>query len=437
MTSQSENDLLTRVGPGTPMGNLMRQYWLPACLASELVAGGDPLRLMLLGERLIAFRDGSGRIGVLDHRCPHRCASLFFGRNEEGGIRCVYHGWKFDAAGNCLEMPNLPADQEFRHKVKAPAYAVAERGGLVYVYMGDRAVAPPLPALEAMLCPPEETDLSARQRECNWLQALEGDIDTSHFSFLHTGKVDIGDIDPNHLERFQLIDRAPEYHVSTTDWGTMYTAYRPAEPGYTYYRYAHFAMPFWTLFPNGPLEDNVIAQCWVPMDDTHTMSFSFFWKRKTPGLGLLKTGDPIPFLERATPTLPNTTDWFGRWRPAANQSNDYLIDRDAQRTISYTGIAEVFTQDSAVTESMGAISDRTLEHLASSDRMIAVTRRRLLDAARALRDHGTVPPLVDNPQISSAARSGDLIAPAGLSWLDAYEQSLGRAQHPEFSQAAE
>jgi phthalate 4,5-dioxygenase oxygenase subunit len=437
MTSQSENELLTNVGPGTPMGALMRQYWLPACLSSELVADGDPLRLMLLGERLIAFRDSAGRVGVLDHRCPHRCASLFYGRNEEGGLRCVYHGWKFDTAGNCVDMPNLPADQDFRHKVRAKAYAVAERGGLVYVYMGERAVAPPLPALEAMLCPPDETDLTCRQRECNWLQALEGDIDTSHFSFLHTGKVEPGQIDPDHMDRFQLIDRAPEYHVSMTDWGTMYTAYRPAQPGRTYYRFAHFAMPFWTLFPNGPLADNIIAQAWVPMDDTHTMSFNFSWNRRTPPLSVMRTGEPIPYLDRATPAQPNTPDWFGRWRPVANQSNDYLIDREAQRTVSYSGIAGVFTQDSAVTESMGAIADRTLEHLAPSDRMITMTRRRLLDAVRALRDNGTVPPLVDDPRISSSARSGELIAPAGQPWLEAYEQTLGQALHPKFSEAAD
>jgi hypothetical protein len=288
-----------------------------------------------------------------------------------------------------------------------------------------------------MLCPSEEIEMNCKQRECNWLQALEGDIDTSHFSFLHTGKVDITDIDPGHLERFQLIDRAPEYHVQSTDWGTMYTAHRPADAGETYYRFAHFAMPFWTLFPNGPITDNIIAQAWVPMDDTHTMSYYISWKRRTPALGLLKTGDPIPYLDRATATLPNTTDWFGRWRPAANQDNDYLIDREAQRTFSYSGIAEVFTQDSAVTESMGAISDRTLEHLAPSDRMITMTRRRLIDAARALRDHGAVPPIVDDPEICIRARSGDLIAPADLPWLEAYEQTLRKALHPEFAKAAE
>src|SRR6516165_5090660 len=200
MTSHSENELLTRVGPGTPMGTLMRQYWLPACLSSELVADGDPLRVALLGERLIAFRDTGGKIGIFDHRCPHRCASLFYGRNEEGGLRCIYHGWKFDTEGNCLDMPNLPAEYDFREKVRAKAYRVAERNGLVFVYMGEREAAPPLPMLEAMLCPPGETELWARQRQCNWLQALEGDIDTSHFSFLHTGKVTIDDVDSNHLE---------------------------------------------------------------------------------------------------------------------------------------------------------------------------------------------------------------------------------------------
>jgi phenylpropionate dioxygenase-like ring-hydroxylating dioxygenase large terminal subunit len=437
MTTAAENELLTRVGPGTPIGNLMRQYWVPACLSSELNADGDPVRLMLLGERLIAFRDTAGRVGIFDHRCPHRCASLFFGRNEEGGLRCVYHGWKFDTEGNCLDMPNLPAEHDFREKVRAKAYRVVERNGLVFVYMGEREVAPPLPLLEAMLCPPEETELWARQRQCNWLQALEGDIDTSHFSFLHTGKVTIDDVDPNHLERFQYTDRAPRYQVKRTDYGTMYAAYRPATPGDTYYRFAHFVFPFWTLFPNGPLTDNVLVQGWVPMDDTHTMAFTFGWSRKTPVLSWNKKGEPLPLLDRVTETLPNTTDWYGRWRPVANKDNDYLVDRDAQRTVSYTGINGVFPQDSAVTEGMGEISDRTLENLAPSDLMIVVTRRRLLDAARALRDEGIVPPGVNNPEIAAAARSGDLIAPEDQPWLKAYEETLNEALHPSLPMAAE
>src|SRR6266436_5359370 len=357
MTSRSENELLTRIGPGTPMGTLMRQFWVPACLSSELIADGDPVRLAVLGEKLVAFRDSSGAIGILDHRCPHRCASLFFGRNEEGGLRCVYHGWKFDTEGNCLDMPNLPADQDFRGKIKARAYQVAERGGLVYVYLGEREMAPPLPAFEALLCPPEETLVTCRQRECNWVQALEGDIDPSHFSFLHTGAVKVADIDPNHSERFQVLHRAPRYQVQQTDWGIMYASVRPPDPGNLYYRYSHFAMPFWTMFPNGPLADNILAQAWVPMDDTHTMTFTALWKRKTPPLEFTKDGTRIPG-----------------------------IDRHSQRSDSFTGIWGVAPQDAAVTESMGEISDRTLENLAPSDRMIVLTRRRLVAAALALRD---------------------------------------------------
>ena len=150
MTNAIESQELTRVGPGTTMGALMREYWLPALKSSEVVTKGDPVRLMLLGEKLIAFRDADGRVGVMDHRCPHRCASLFYGRNEDGGLRCVYHGWRFDADGNCTDMPNLPADQDFREKVKAKAYKVTERAGLIWVYMGARAEAPPMPMIEAM-----------------------------------------------------------------------------------------------------------------------------------------------------------------------------------------------------------------------------------------------------------------------------------------------
>ena len=193
MTTAREGVELTRVGPGTAMGELMRCYWIPAALSSELERDGAPVRLMLLGEKLIAFRDSAGRVGVMDHRCPHRCASLFLGRNEEGGIRCVYHGWKFDVAGNCVDMPSLPPPG-FKEKVKAKAYKVVERAGVVWVYMGARAEAPPLPAFEILDMPEDEIRVSFIQRDCNWLQALEGEIDTSHFGFLHAGHVDPDDL---------------------------------------------------------------------------------------------------------------------------------------------------------------------------------------------------------------------------------------------------
>jgi phthalate 4,5-dioxygenase len=187
MLSREENELVSRVGPGTPMGGLMREYWLPAMLSSELPsADSDPVRVLLLGEQLIAFRDSSGRVGLIAHNCPHRGASLFFGRNEENGLRCVYHGWKFNVAGECVDMPNEPAESDFRNKVRAVAYPTMERGGVVWAYMGTRTEPPPLPDLEPNMRDDMDLSVYVSQQESNWLQVLEGDIDTVHAGFLHT-----------------------------------------------------------------------------------------------------------------------------------------------------------------------------------------------------------------------------------------------------------
>jgi phenylpropionate dioxygenase-like ring-hydroxylating dioxygenase large terminal subunit len=246
MVTREENEKLTRVGPGTPMGELMRRYWIPAAMSSELAADGAPLRLMLLGEELVAFRDSQGRVGILDHACPHRCASLFYGRNEEGGLRCIYHGWKFDVEGRCLEMANVPPHQDFKAKIRATAYKTAERNGVVWTYMGP-GEPPALPAIEATLLPAQAVTFNWMQRECNWLQVLEGDLDTSHVDFLHGGARTERVFAPDDPRRFGAINRSPEYEISETDWGTMYGAFRPADPGETYWRIAHFLFPFWTI----------------------------------------------------------------------------------------------------------------------------------------------------------------------------------------------
>jgi phthalate 4,5-dioxygenase oxygenase subunit len=430
MMSPQDNELLTRVGPGTAMGSLMRQYWLPACKSQELEAGGPPMRLLLLGEKLIAFRDSSGRVGIMDHRCPHRCASLFFGRNEPGGVRCVYHGWKFDVEGNCLEMPNVPPHQEFSQKVKAKAYKATERNGLVWAYMGPRAEAPPLPQIEATLLAEEEATIRCTQRESNWLQNLEGDIDTSHFGFLHLGMADLQEIDPANMHRFALINKAPEYYVAETEWGTMYGAYRNADRGEIYYRFAHFVFPFWTLYPDGSFEDHIVAQAWVPMDDTHTMNFNFTYKRSTLPLRTDKRGKTLPGLEPEFEYLPNSSDWHGRWRRKAGKANDFGIDRKLQATASFTGIKSVPLQDQAIIESMGDIVDRGFEHLAPSDKMVSRTRRRLMTAARALATEQIAPPAIDNPEICRTVRSGSFLAPAGLGWMEAYRSALKGAKSP-------
>ncbi len=430
MPTASDSETLTRVGPGTPMGQLMREYWLPACRSDELKANGPPLRLMLLGEQLIAWRDSDGRVGLMDHRCPHRRASLFFGRNEEGGLRCVYHGWKFDVTGKCLEQANVPDRFAAPGKTPVKAYLVEERNGLVWAYMGARKEAPPLPLLEATLLPDAEIRSFWVLRECNWLQSLEGDIDTSHVGFLHDGLLRPEELAENTIHRWAVTDRAPEYDVADMPWGTMYGAHRDASPGNTYYRFAHFAFPFWALIPPGAFGQYVVARGWVPMDDTHTMFISLSWKNNASTARVRNDGTLMPGTREPIQYLPRTTGWYGRWRPARNAGNDYGIDRDEQRDQSFTGIEGIHTQDTAVTESMGAITDHAGEHLTVSDLMIARTRQRLLRAVKALAADGTVPPGVDDPESYLGARSGDFVAPSSLTWREAYAAEIRKSVSP-------
>src|SRR4051812_6188259 len=252
MLSVEENELLCRVGAGTPMGGLMRQSWLRGFLSRGVPErDSDPRRIMLLGEKLIAFRDTSGQVGLIQNHCPHRGASLFFGRNEEAGLRCVYHGWKFSVDGTCVDMPNEPAESDFKQKVKAVAYPCVERNGLIWTYMGPRQSPPLLPDLEANNLPDGEYNVSAVQRECNYLQGLEGDIDTSHFGFLHFGAAEPESAEPGTFQYYALKDRTPRYQVVETEFGCMYSAFRPADPGQLYHRIALFLFPFWTMIPTG------------------------------------------------------------------------------------------------------------------------------------------------------------------------------------------
>ena len=436
MTTASEGAELTQVGPGTVMGHLMRQYWLPALMSSELERDGPPTRLMLLGEKLIAFRDSAGRVGVMDHRCPHRCASLFLGRNEEGGLRCLYHGWKYDVAGNCLDMPSVPEHQDFKHKVKARAYRTVERAGLVWVHMGDRAEAPPLPGFEILDMPEDEINVSLIQRDCNWLQALEGEIDTSHFGFLHGGHVDPDDVPESDPFYYTITNRAPQYHVSDAPWGTQYAGYRAAGPGRTYWRFANFLFPCWSQAPNGEFQSHMHARGWVPLDDGHTMFVFIWWKHARSAQSLpqpaFKDGRPIGGTGRSgLKFLPNTTEWLGRWRMAMNEGNDWGMDRAAQRSNAiYSGIDGIHLQDQAITESMGPITDHGFEHLSPADQMITRTRRRLLLAARSLRDEGRLPPGVADGSLYRGARSGYFTSIDQSPWQQVYASTLAAAVHP-------
>ena len=433
----NDNEILTRVGPGTPMGELMRQYWIPALMSSELRCDGPPLRLKLLGEELVAFRTTSGKVGIMDHHCPHRRTSLFFGRNEEDGIRCVFHGWKFDAAGNCLDQPNVPPQLGAAYRVTAKAYRTTEQVGIIWVYMGRRAEPPPLPRFPAFDLPQDRLSVWCEQRACNYLQPIEGELDTSHAGFLHMGQASRGThANTSYGASLDVENRAVEYKVLDTDVGLIAGGHRPADECNTYWRIGNLLLPFWTQPPPCAFGSEAVARAWVPMDDTHTMLFAISTDTYVMAMGpRASRPTSIPGMSFDYEFLPNTADWYGRWRMARNLANDYLIDREVQRDVSYSGIEGLDVQDSMVQETMGAITDRSQEHLVPSDLAVARIRRRLLEAAKALRDAGTVPPGVDRPE-GYHRWCGFLVAPREKDLTQVYEEAVAaRARAATLSDA--
>ena len=405
------------------MGNLMRQYWLPAIRSDELPGpDSDPLRVKLLGEELIGFRTTTGEVGLIQNNCPHRGASLFFGRNEEAGLRCVYHGWKFDAQGNCIDMPNEPAESDFKQKVRANAYPTRERGGVVWAYMGPRQDPPPLPDLEANMLPQDDTVVSILHRPCNWMQGWEGEMDTVHQAFLHAGATRVEDTLPGTFDYFIARTPAPKFAVVDAPYGTSYGAYRPATEDSYYWRIAHMLFPFYAMIPAGIIGQQTRFAAYVPMDDEHTLHWEItrglIDPEKLPPEARGSEGrKPAPRQESEYRT--RTTDWYGRFNLRQAMENDYFIDRSLQRSrTSYTGIPGIRQQDMAVTESMGPIFDRSTEHLGTTDALIIRTRRRMINIARALEEQGVVPPGVDNPEVYRQ-RSGGVLLPREVNWWDA------------------
>jgi phenylpropionate dioxygenase-like ring-hydroxylating dioxygenase large terminal subunit len=420
MLSAEDNDILCRVGPGTPMGNVMREYWIPAARTDELPAPDcAPLRVKLLGEELIAYRTTSGAVGLMQNACPHRGASMFFGRNEEEGLRCVYHGWKFDVTGACVDMPSEPAESNFKNKVHAKAYPTHERNGVIWTYMGPREVPPPLPEIEHNIANTEIAKITMVMRPCNYMQGWEGEMDTAHAAFLHYGSAKSEDYEPGTFNYYQFRVRSPKFTVIDTPIGTSYGAYRPAEEDTYYWRTAHMMFPFYAVIPAGWLG------MYVPMDDDHTMHWEILVR---PQVGADQQGrGPRSFGVQggsagATTWLPNGTGWYDRFNIDQEMANDYKIDREAQRTNkSYTGIEGIRQQDMAVTESMGTIYDRTREHLGTTDALIIRTRRKLIKVAKDFRDHGILPPGVDDPTLYHM-RSGEFILPRSADFWTALKE---------------
>ena len=415
MLTKEENELITGTRQGTPMGEFWRRFWIPFALATELPErDGAPIRVTLLSESLIAFRTTSGKVGLVGNHCPHRGASLFFGRNEEEGLRCVYHGWKFDVEGNCVDMPNEPPESNFKHKIHHAAYPCREAGGLLWTFMGPTNLEPEMPDLEWTLVPDDQVYSQKILAESNWLQALEGDIDHSHVPFAHGLITD--EPDKPFMERvlaasarrregggggqgnlggFQVpTETAQEIHprgyVHDTDFGITMGWRKKAGPDNWYWRINQWMVPSHVMLASQHGQ-TMTCNTRVPIDDHTSWMFRIRWN---PWRTF--TADEIASFGDGTSIFPALIP--GTFRPVHNKDNDYGIDRALQKTTSVTGITTFTQQDRAVTESMGKIFDRTREHLGTSDIVVIAMRRRLLKFARDL-EEGKEPFAAHNGEI--------------------------------------
>jgi phthalate 4,5-dioxygenase len=409
MLNNEQNELLSRVGRGTPMGELFRRFWLPAILSSEVdKPDSPPKRLRILKEDLIAFRNTEGSVGIVSAYCAHRSAPLYFGRNEACGIRCPYHGWKFGIDGTCLETPNVPPGApDVRSKVSIKAYPTQEAGGLVWVYMGPPELKPPLPSLGYVAAEAGYTYTARWLQRSSWLQGVEGEIDSSHISWLHK------DFDENLSKQAaagsQLSgDASPLMQLKETDYGFTYGARRNMGDEQYLWRVTHWLAPMFSLIPRAPGPFRTCGgRAWVPVDDNTTTVFTFGFRVdrtfNEAELAEYASGALFPpRMSSGTYTLPDgyVIDTF---LPLAARENDYLLDREMQRNVNYSGIWGIHDQDRALAENSRRLSaedpgilDRNGEHLVVSDRAVVAARRQLIKLATDLAA-GIEPALPANP----------------------------------------
>lgn len=422
MLKPEDNELLTRVGPGTAMGELLRRFWMPALLASEVTeADGAPVRLRLLGEDLVVFRDSDGRLGVLEAHCAHRRAHLYFGRNEKCGIRCVYHGWKYDVSGQCVDMPSEPSESDFKDKVRMRSYPTRTSGGVVWIYMGPDELEPELPDFEWARLATPRCEVTKRLQQCNWAQAVEGGIDSSHISYLHRN---LADLEPSQSgtghRSYTSRDRSPMFTVRETDYGLLIGARRNATEESYYWRITQFLVPFWTMIPpilrdevDDSREDTYAGHAWVPIDDENTWTWSF------------NCNPHRDFTDQERTLFHPLTGMWGpvdaSYLPLRNRANEYELDRSRQREANYTGILGIPNQDAAVQESMGLVADRSRETLGTSDQAIIAYRKLLLEMARALQDGNEPAAAHDgsryNVRSASVLLNKDVAFDEGAAWL--------------------
>lgn len=433
MLTAEKNELLTRTGADRPMGQLFRFFWQPALLSRELPEPDcPPRRVRILETDMVAFRDTNGRAQLITPVCPHRGANLFFGRVEEGGIRCAYHGWKFDADGNCLDIPTLPDNgqrQKMCEKIKLQTYPTQESGGLIWVYLGPKELMPDMPDFEFLSLPADQVYVSKKYQQSNWAQACEGALDTAHFSALHMplldGKIQFGKdafVGQSSADEKRLgwirNDGAPRFSISKHEAGLVIGGARHADEGDTYWRISQFLMPNHGLAPNAFPGEPIHGQCWVPIDDENCWIFNYTWNPDRK----LTESEVKRYREGAS--IHAATD--DEYRPIRNLSNDFMIDREEQKYRTYTGIKGVSEQDAAMQESMGPIVDRTKEHLNPSDLGIVQFRRYILDAATALDNEGLLPTAHSHPQ-NYRLRAGSHVCGEKIAFKDVMIERFGHA----------
>lgn len=384
MLSAKDNSYLNTSEANTPMGNYLRCHWHPVALSEE-VALPDcaPIRLKIMGEDLLLFRDTRGRTGLIEPFCAHRGADLFFGRNEECGIRCIYHGWKYDINGNCIDMPNIPKDAAYHGKIKIKAYPTKEFADMVWAYLGPPELQPAeIPQLEAGLVPNDHRYVTKRIVDCNWTHSMEGALDTAHFSFLHMPapayrKDDSSNIAADESRiRWLRNDPVPRFKIIEHEVGFLIGGARNAEPGDHYWRLTQFMLPTHSITPSAMPNETYYGYSWVPIDDHSCWMFVYAWH---PSM-------PIPQEERGK----YVKGGYGQFAelgpgyvPLRNRSNNYLMSREEQKTVSFTGIRGIAEQDQMAQESQGYIVDRTKENLSPTDVGIIRFRKLLLQEAKA------------------------------------------------------
>lgn len=412
MLSKADNERMCRVGPGTPMGEAARRYWLPALLSEELPAPDcDPMGVTVLGERLVAFRDTQGRVGLLQEFCRHRGASLTLGRVEGCGIRCIYHGWKFAADGTVMETPNV-ADPAFKNRFKAEAYPTHEAGGIVWAYLGPPGLRPPAPDWPWLHLPARHRIATVHSLACNYVQVLEGLVDSSHLGILHANSLDAGaasDLRFAQSTTEMRFDLAPTLEVEPAAFGFRYAALRNIEAGRVQARITAFAPPGFVFNPNG----DVLTIC-VPASDERTDFYHIFWDA-----ALALGEEPLRSEHLKFVGLdPASLDTFGLSRRAAHgparpaPANRYHQDR-ARMARSFSGLPGLIEEDAAVSVASGAIRDRSRETLSKADVAVQRLYQVLLDCAHRV-DAGGAPPGADGSLNAAAGLHADL-AP-GADW---------------------